>query len=82
MSQQTNRLDSILDDLPQLLAAASEEMKAMAAAALAPISAELDLASQKEMDSLRHLLVRMEQRVSELEATLDRLETAGDSPDS
>ncbi len=73
--KQSNQFDADwLNELPDLLQGAAEELRALAETGSAPLRKELDLASTSDLDRLRSLLVRMEERISELEQKLDALE--------
>jgi ubiquinone biosynthesis protein UbiJ len=63
-----------LNELPELLQGAAQELKSLADAGTEPMREQMDLASAKQLDQLRHLVERIEQRVSQLEQKLDELE--------
>ena len=64
-----------LDDLPELLQGAAQELKTIAEASAAPIRDELDLVSRSELQRLETMLQRMEERISQIENQLDQLES-------
>lgn len=79
MTERHDQRADWINDLPEMLKAAADDLRLLAESSAAPMRDKLDLASIADLDQLRSLLVRIESRVSELEARLDRLESSQDS---
>ena len=67
------QLSELLKDLPELAESASEEMRNLLKTALSRILEDMDLVYQEEIDTLKQMLVRAEQRVQQLEKALDEI---------
>jgi|GEM_PF-1769012 BMFP domain-containing protein YqiC len=73
--QPDETLKDFLADLPDIAESASEEVRNLLKAALARLIQDMDLAYQEELDTLKQMLLRAEQRVQQLEEALDKIET-------
>lgn len=68
------QFSEILKDIPELAESASEEMRSLLKTAMSRMLQDMDLVYQEEIDTLKQMLIRTEQRVQQLEATLDKIE--------
>lgn len=68
------QFSEILKDLPELAESASEEMRSLLKTAMSRMLQDMDLVYQEEIDTLKQMLIRAEQRVQQLEDTLDKIE--------
>ena len=68
------QFSEILKDLPELAESASEEMRSLLKTAMLRMLQDMDLVYQEEIDTLKQMLIRTEQRVQQLEAALDKVE--------
>ncbi len=70
------KLDDLLKDLPHLAESANEEIRNIIKAALGRVIQDMDLVYQEEIDTLKQMLSRTETRVTELENSLEELESS------
>ncbi len=68
------QLNELLKELPGFAETASEEARNLLKAALGRFIADMDLAYQEEVDTLKQMLLRTEQRVKQLEEALDDIQ--------
>lgn len=68
------QINQLLQDLPELAESASEEVRNLIKSALSRLLQDMDLAYQEEIDTLKQMLERTEQRVQQLEQALSEAE--------
>ncbi|MBT5330884.1 MAG: accessory factor UbiK family protein [Porticoccaceae bacterium] len=68
------QINELLQDLPELAESASEEVRNLIKSALSRLLQDMDLAYQEEIDTLKQMLERTEQRVQQLEQALSEAE--------
>lgn len=68
------QLNELLKELPGFAETANEEARNLLKAALSRFIGDMDLAYQEEVDTLKQMLLRTEQRVKQLEETLDEIQ--------
>lgn len=68
------KIEELLKDLPQLAETANDEMRSLLKTALSKLMQDMDLVYREEIDILKEMLTRTEQRVEQLEANLASLE--------
>jgi BMFP domain-containing protein YqiC len=69
------QFNELFKDLPELAESASEEMRSLLKTAMSRMLQDMDLVYQEEIDSLQQMLERAEQRVQQLEETLDKIQS-------
>ena len=68
------KIEELLKDLPQLAETANDEIRSLLKTALSKLTQDMDLVYREEIDILKEMLTRTEQRVEQLEANLASLE--------
>lgn len=68
------QISELLKDLPELAESANEEMRNLLKAAIIRLLKDVDLVYQDEIDTLKQMLLRTEQRVQQLEEALDKIQ--------
>lgn len=68
------KIEELLKDLPQLAETANDEMRSLLKTALSKLTQDMDLVYREEIDILKEMLARTEQRVQQLETNLASLE--------
>ena len=68
------KIEELLEDLPQQAETANDEIRSLPKTALSKLTQDMDLVYREEIDILKEMLTRTEQRVEQLEANLASLE--------
>lgn len=68
------KIEELLKDLPQLAETANDEIRSLLKTALSKLTQDMDLVYREEIDILKEMLARTEQRVQQLETNLASLE--------
>lgn len=69
------QFSELLKDLPEFAESASEEMRNLLKAAISRMLQDMDVVYQEEIDTLKQMLLRAEQRVQQLEEALDKIQS-------